>query len=324
MSRNSSHAPALRALALSVLAMLAACQGATDPLAPDAAGTPEAVASPSSGEPAALVGTNRIAYVVRTSSGTSDLWSVNPQIGVPRQLTSFAGDEDAPSWSFDHSRLAFTRKRNGMLDIYLMKADGTGKRWARSTPYQGIIYQPSWSPNGSHLLVKLSFQQGYYLAKLDLATGNTALLAPSGGFAVSGSFPVYDPTGTWIYYRDDATGRVIKRFQPGGQQTTVLTSTWYLADLAFSPDGKKLAYAAAVDENNWEIFVLDLPTGVTSRRTYSAGTDARPTWSPDGTRLAFYSARTGKPQVHIMSLASGSVLPMTGVPYGAWGPAWLR
>ncbi len=54
MSRFISQAPTLRRLALvyrrmlalSVLVALAACEGATDPLAPEAAGGPETAAAP--------------------------------------------------------------------------------------------------------------------------------------------------------------------------------------------------------------------------------------------------------------------------------------
>ena len=54
------------------------------------------------------------------------------------------------------------------------------------------------------------------------------LVAPSGAIGVKGSYPIYDPAGIDIYYRDDATNRTIKRFAPGGVETTVLTSTWSL------------------------------------------------------------------------------------------------
>jgi len=330
MSRFIIQAPTLRELALvyrrmlalSALVALAACEGATDSLAPDAVGAPEIAAAPSPGLPALT--TNRIAFASHTAGGYADIWTVSPQAGTPTRLTSFTGQELSPSWSFDHTRIAFARTRNGLLDIYLMKPDGTGKRWARSMTYPGPIDQPSWSPDGSHLLVRV-YSQGTYLAKLELATGNLVLVAPERAIAVQGSYPIYDPAGINIYYRDDATNRAIKRFVPGGAETTVLTSTWSLGDLAISPDGKRLAYAAAVMDNNWEIYVMDLATKVIKRLTNSDKTDARPTWSPDGTRLAFYSARTGMPQIWTMNSSTGGGLTrITDQPHGASGPAWVR
>jgi dipeptidyl aminopeptidase/acylaminoacyl peptidase len=223
MSRSFSQAPTLRrlarvyrrVLALSVPAALAACQGATDALAPDGV---DAEGAPSP-ELTALVGSNRISFASHTSGGSSDIWTMSPTGGTPTRLTSSAGQEHSPTWSPDRKRIAFARQRSVMLDIYLMNADGTGKRWARSTASSFPIYRPSWAPNGSHLLVTVYQPGGPFVAKLDLATGNATRVAPAGGFAVKGDFPVYDATGSRIYYVDD-THKTIKRFTPGGRRNS--------------------------------------------------------------------------------------------------------
>jgi TolB protein len=77
-------------------------------------------------------------------------------------------------------------------------------------------------------------------------------------------------------------------------------------------------------ESNWEIFVLDLTTRLVTRLTNSAGTDASPTWSPDGTKLAFYSSRSGKAQIWTMSSTGGIPTQITKATYGASSPAWAR
>ena len=105
-----------------------------------------------------------------------------------------------------------------------MNADGTHKHWARSMTYPGSIDMPSWSPDGTHLLVRVVLQGVPCLAKIDLATGNLALVAPAGVFAVAGSYPIYDPAGKTIFYVDNDQ-KTIKRFTPGGALTTVLTSS---------------------------------------------------------------------------------------------------
>jgi Tol biopolymer transport system component len=333
MSRFISQAATLRRLArayrrmllLSVPAALVACQGATDALAPDAADDPSAPAGGTeiaASEPALLV-SNRIAYASHVAGGDFDIWTMGPQGGSPTRLTSFTGQEHSPTWSPDRKRIAFARQRSVGLDIYLMNADGTGKRWVRSTASTFTVYRPSWSPDGSHLLVTIYYQGGVFVARLDPATGNMAFLAPAGAFAVKGDWPIYHPTGR-IFYIDD-TRKSIQHFTPGGAQAVVLTSTWYLADLAISPDGTRLAYAAALMDNNWEIYVMNLTTRATTRLTNSAGTDARPTWSPDGTKLAFYSSRSGKAQIWTMnSSTGGSLTRITNATHGASSPAWAR
>jgi Tol biopolymer transport system component len=337
MSRCISQAPTLRLarvyrrmLALTVPAALAACQGAGDSLAPDAAGDPAAPVAAPATEPAApstLLATltsDRIVFSDLMTNNSADLWTMSPLGGTLAHLTTFTGGEIDPSWSYDHKRIAFGRSRNGVPDIYLTNADGTNKRWARSATFPSTIDMPSWSPDGTHLLVRAVFQGNPSVAKLDLATGNLALVAPAGLLGVMGSYPIYDPAGTTIIYLDN-TYKTIKRFTPNGALTTVLTSSMYLGDLAISPDGTRLAYNAGVTASNSEIYVLNLATKVTKRLTWNAAADQSPTWSPDGTKLAFASYRTGKMQIWTMnSSTGGSLTRITSRTYGAAWPAWVR
>jgi Tol biopolymer transport system component len=340
MSRSTSQVPTLRRLCrvyrrllfLAVPAALAACQDAGDSLAPDAAGNPAAPAASTATEEAALspnllgaLASDRIAFSSFTADNGSDVWSMDPQGGTLARLTSFTGLENEPSWSYDHKHIAFTRGRNTVAtDIFLMNADGTNKHWARSATYAGIIDEPSWSPDGTHLLVRIEYNHGFYLAKLDLATGNLALVAPAGLFGVAGSYPIYDPTGKTIIYVDN-TYKTIKRFTPGGALTTVFTSSAYLDQLAISPDGTRLAYSLGVTATNSEIYVLNLATKVAKRLTWNGAVDQNPAWSPDGTKLAFASYRTGKMQIWTMnSSTGGSLTRITSRAYGASSPSWAQ
>lgn len=339
MSRSISQVATLRRLArvyrrmlaLAVPAALASCQGAADSLAPDAAGDPSAPAAAPATEAAAsapnllvALASDRIVFSDLTGNGGADLWTMGPLGGTLAHLTTFTGGEIDPSWSYDHKHIAFIRLRNGVPDIYLVDADGTNKHWARSVTYPSSIDMPSWSPDGTHLLVRVVFQGLPCLAKLDLATGNLALVAPTGVFGLEGSYPIYDPTGKTIIYLDRAY-KNIRRFTPGGALTTVFTSSMYLAHLAISPDGTRLAYVAGVTNSNSEIYVLNLATKVTKRLTYNSASDYDPTWSPDGTKLAFASNRTGKMQIWTMnSSTGGSLTRITSRTYGAFAPAWAR
>jgi Tol biopolymer transport system component len=98
-----------------------------------------------------------------------------------------------------------------------------------------------------------------------------------------------------------------------------------LGEPALSPDRTRLAFTKAVTPSNGEIFVLNLTTNVTKRLTYNSAGDFAPKWSPDGTKIAFASTRSGKLQIWTMSSATGgSLTRITSRTYGAGYPAWAN
>lgn len=91
---------------------------------------------------------------------------------------------------------------------------------------------------------------------------------------------------------------------------------------AWSPDGRRLAYAARRNRN-WDIYVLDLRSGEETRLTTDAHFDGRPTWRPDGTQIAFDSMRAGDLDIFVVDLDSGEVTNHTAdSPAHDFAPAW--
>jgi dipeptidyl aminopeptidase/acylaminoacyl peptidase len=62
-------------------------------------------------------------------------------------------------------------------------------------------------------------------------------------------------------------------------------------DIAWSPDGTKLAYVANSAGRSFAIHVIDLATGTKRALTDGSQDDMQPRWSPDGTLLVFWSRR---------------------------------
>ena len=317
-----------RIFAVTLLVVLAGCDRATDPLAPeDNPGGPSSPADLGS-IGMATVSTSRIAFLSYVNE-ESNIYTIGPSGGGLTQLTSWSGSEWQPTWSWDHKQLAAVRWRLGADkdmhgDIFLMNADGTNKRWARSALPTYELFEPSWSPDGKRLVLTVRLGNSsdlLFLATMELGSDTVRYVAPKGVYAIHGRHASWDPTGTSIIYLDQLGGAV-HRLVPGGTDVVLLKSDWQIRDATLSPDGKRLAYSRLVTNTNPEIFVRDLVTKTSKRLTFSAGDDIGATWSPDGTRLAFLSKRSGRYQVWSMNASTGGGLTQVTNVADAAEPAW--
>jgi TolB protein len=67
---------------------------------------------------------------------------------------------------------------------------------------------------------------------------------------------------------------------------------WDDRDPAVSPDGSRLAFASNRG-GGWDLFLLDLNSGITQPLTDVAGSAGHPTWSPDGAWIAYEAYADG-------------------------------
>jgi dipeptidyl aminopeptidase/acylaminoacyl peptidase len=99
---------------------------------------------------------------------------------------------------------------------------------------------------------------------------------------------------------------------------------------ALSPDGRQVAYAITrydVDANRGrtDIWLVPVAGGEPRQMTAGSASSSSPVWSPDGTRLAFVSARGGDgPQIWVMPVDGGEARQLTKLEGGATGPVWSR
>lgn len=95
--------------------------------------------------------------------------------------------------------------------------------------------------------------------------------------------------------------------------------------LSLSPDGRRASVWMGSRAGNQDVWEVDLSTGVLSRMTSDPAIDSDATWAPDGTRVAFTSARSGTLAVYVKDVASGReelLAPMAGRPLvvDGWTP----
>ena len=94
----------------------------------------------------------------------------------------------------------------------------------------------------------------------------------------------------------------------------------------FSPDGKRIAFAATAEgAASQDIYVINMDGTNLRRITTHPDIDTTPTWSPSGTQIAFTSNRTGRPQIYIMNADGGGTqrldIPDAEADRATWAPS---
>jgi Tol biopolymer transport system component len=333
MRSPSSLHPMLRSvLALAFVAAFEACGGGDGPVDPASESTVESAAQSAASTPAPTEGLAALTTSQRIAFGTSgpSVYKMDPQGSQREALFTHLPGARSPAWSWDNTRLAMVSPRvsNGVThdDIVVMNADGSNGHWARSQASVWDFEDPTWAPNGSRIVMTVLVAGVPTLGWVEPATSKAGLFWFPGGGAILGTRPSFNKAGTKILYVG-AQGKTIEQINPDGSGHTVRISAAVKLDYpSFSPDGTRIAYEKGPAGGNTDVFVKNLTTGVTSRRTWSTAADGHPSWSPDGVRLAFMSARIGSRQIYSMKAATGGdVLRISKSSYyQEYDPAWTH
>lgn len=137
---------------------------------------------------------------------------------------------------------------------------------------------------------------------------------------IDGGFAVTD-TGLLTFRKNaplNASNKQLTWFDREGRQVGQIGAMANYGGIELSPTGDRLAVDTTTD-NNRDIWVIDLARNVPSRITFDPASDWTPSWSPDGSRLAFASVgrSTQPPQIYQKSSSGVGVdelLAMDGGP----------
>lgn len=238
-----------------------------------------------------------------------DIWKVPAEGGEAVALTQGPAYHFEPAWSPDGRRIAMSMDTNGNLDVGVVSADGGDVE--RITRSPAIDIEPKWSHDGTNLLFASSRQRGFGVFRHDLSTGLDTLIAP--GFQ-----PAVSPSGEQLAYVAPVhgmlgTGGLWVKDLPGGQPRLVhYEETEYRMKPAWTPDGKAFLYDTDQRGSN-DVAMVAADGGneiVLTNEDADEDRELAPAPSPDGTRFAFVSTRTGPTKLYTAAIGGG--------PFSAW------
>lgn len=106
------------------------------------------------------------------------------------------------------------------------------------------------------------------------------------------------------------------------RQWTRLSNTRGMNIGRWSPDGTQLAVALEQEGGNPDIVILGRDGGLRRRLTDHWAIDVSPSWSPDGSQIAFCSSRSGAPQIYVIGADGGGLRRVTHEGSYNTSPSW--
>jgi dipeptidyl aminopeptidase/acylaminoacyl peptidase len=194
-------------------------------------------------------------------------------------------------WSPDGRKIAFLSRRDGSVQIYQMDFPSGIPELVNKLPND--VANLAWSPDGT----KLSFTMD---VKIDQTIADKYPNYPKANMKIYESFPVrhwdewLDENWSHLFVIPSTVGEP-KDLMPKERFDTPLKPFDGSEDIAWSPDGKEMAYTCKKVKNfaestNSDIYLVNVETGETKDITYGMmGFDKYPAYSPDGNWLAFTS-----------------------------------
>jgi len=136
--------------------------------------------------------------------------------------------------------------------------------------------------------------------------------------------PLFDvsPTGAIVYRVEVA--RMLSLLDRAGREVVTLAGygPW---GPRFSPDGRRVAYAAIARERaKSDIWIADLESGTTQRFTTDGNGNDDAQWSPDGRAIIYSAGREAMKDIFQQSLDGGAARPLLRRPGAQWPSDWSR
>ncbi len=235
-------------------------------------------------------------YSIEQDKGNRELFLMNSDGSGKAQLTETPESEFNAIWFPDGSQIAYLAPVDGEVQAWVMQPDGSGKQ--QISFIEGGISGLAFSPDGSKVVLTREVQ-------IDPTTSDIYPDLPKSDARIIDDL-MYRHWNTW---EDGAYSHLFiagfdgsqisegQDIMPDEPYDAPLMPFGGMEEIAWSPDGKKVAYTCKklsgieyTFSTNSDIYLYDLETGETTNLTEGMpGYDKAPFFSQDGSKMYWLS-----------------------------------
>jgi Tol biopolymer transport system component len=235
--------------------------------------------------------------------GNNNIWLMNSNGTGPVMLTTNPASDAYPNLSRDGSKIAFVSDRDGNQEIYSMNAAGAFQ--TRLTNNAAQDNSPVYSPDGTKIAFASNRDGNYEIYIMNAnGTGQTRLTTNT----LDEGQIAFSPDGTKILFArlaaNQSDSHIYSMNLDGSSQTPLTTGSFVLnGQPNVSPDGTTIVFSSVrpfSGHTDPEIYVMNANGTGQTRLTTAGGQDLEPVFSPNGSKIAFRSERTGNAEIFIM------------------------
>jgi TolB protein len=248
--------------------------------------------------------------------------------GLGRTLTPPSLAASDAAWSPDGRHIAFSASSGptANIDIYVMAADGTGRR--RLTSSIEADSDPTWSPEGDSIAFERDRgceaegcgAEEVWVMRAD-GTGQKRLTR---GSTLDGD-PAWSPDGRRIAFTSahGIGASALFTMLPDGTRRKRITMAINADNPSWALDGRTIAFDASLAESGpglATVNIYSVPARGSDSPTRLIANASDPAWSPDGSRLAYVNRRQA---IAAIPATGGNATQLVAAGrYGVSQPAW--
>jgi Tol biopolymer transport system component len=176
-----------------------------------------------------------------------------------------------PMWSADGKQIYFVSDRGGAQNLWVKQIGGDARQITKFK--DGRVLWPNISYDGKQIV----FERNFKIWKMDAGRGNAVEV------------------------------QITRRGAPAGPAVERIVASAQLTELALSPDGKKVAFAA-----HGEIFAASAKDGGEAARvTQTHAAESQISWTPDSRKIVYASDREGAFNIYLYDFTANTESALT-------------